>query len=733
MNQYQYPTNQASAAPAKFQFEFNPHTVMIALRCWWKVAVPMSIFLSLVAGGVVIYLHKPEYTSTAELMMNEKSLVILTSQQEDTRRFIENQTQIIRSRRLLTPLTSKPSILATPELEKAQDPTAALARQLTLQQKGKSDIYQLSFTSTSAEKAQVVVDAVVEEYLAFNRKMESEQDNQIIRLLEDQRVTRYEEMNQLRENVRTLSVQLTGVDPFRANSNKKDAETVKTDTLMANLQREIVADEVAMDILAAEVKAEESRLNDEIPQPSSAEIERAVEEHPQYLALKEKMAQLQLKESDFLKLSKNLEGNKLYEELRKELKDKSDSLDELRDRLRTEISESAVKQASRQRMERLSRKRAELATLQTRLKVRSDKFKDEIGKAKQFAGESLELEFRKAKLEQVTEVHDKISARILAITTEQRAPERVKLFHPASKPLYPNEPPLKKMALAAAVAFMLPLALAVAWEHLFRRVSSRSQVESTNQISIVGEVTSLPTKKRQTSLSTKRIDNDVLLFEESVDSLRTYLSLVESLQGLRVLAVTSAVSGEGKTSLAAQLAVSIARATNERTLLIDGDMRSPDMHDIFGIDLGPGLVDVLKGKCPIEEAIDTSFSESLHVLTAGKLTSSPHRLLSNNEFGTLIEKLGRIYRHIVIDTPPILPASESLVLSRAADSTVFCMRRDYSRIDQTQEAYSRMLAAGVKSAGAVLNGIPVQQYANRYGSYYYNRHRGENEEVTEEA
>jgi Mrp family chromosome partitioning ATPase len=103
------------------------------------------------------------------------------------------------------------------------------------------------------------------------------------------------------------------------------------------------------------------------------------------------------------------------------------------------------------------------------------------------------------------------------------------------------------------------------------------------------------------------------------------------------------------------------------------------------------------------------------------LANSPHRLAGNGEFAGLLDKLRGMYRYIIVDTPPILPASEALVMARAADAAVLCARRDYSRVDQVAEAYARLQAAGVKAAGAVLNGIPVRNYAQRYGSYYYTR------------
>ncbi len=310
--------------------------------------------------------------------------------------------------------------------------------------------------------------------------------------------------------------------------------------------------------------------------------------------------------------------------------------------------------------------------------------------------------------------------RILAITTEQRAPERVKLLDEVKRPLRPRDLGLwKKVMLGAGAGFAAPFLLAIGWEQLFRRVSASNQLESSHRLAVVGEVTSLPTRQSGSRALSRADNTEMLLFEESVDGLRTYLSLMGSLRDLRILAVTSAVSGEGKTCLSSQLAVSIARATGEPTLLIDGDMRYPDLHAIFETELSPGLVDVLRKECPLEEAIETEFSEKLHVLTAGRLTTSPHRLVGGGEFQSMLLKLSAIYRHIIIDTPPVLASCEALVMASAADAAIICVRRDYSRMDQVRDAYAKLESAGVKVAGAVFNGIPIRQYASKYGSYAY--------------
>jgi polysaccharide biosynthesis transport protein len=239
----------------------------------------------------------------------------------------------------------------------------------------------------------------------------------------------------------------------------------------------------------------------------------------------------------------------------------------------------------------------------------------------------------------------------------------------------------------------------------------------------VGEIARLPLRAPANgSLPGSRIGRDLGLFEESIDSLRTSLVLAEPLRDVKVLAVTSAANSEGKTSVSLQLAVSIARASGQRTLLIDGDLRSPDVHRVLQTRLTPGLAEVLGHECSVQDAIVTSWSEHVHVLPAGKLAASPHKLLGNGALKAVLDELRGSYRYIVIDTPPVLPASEALVLARAADATLICAMRDTSRIDQVRKTYDRLLAAGACPVGMVLNGVPSTSYAYRYGEYYARSH-----------
>ncbi len=165
--------------------------------------------------------------------------------------------------------------------------------------------------------------------------------------------------------------------------------------------------------------------------------------------------------------------------------------------------------------------------------------------------------------------------------------------------------------------------------------------------------------------------------------------------------------------------MSFARATGKPLLLIDGDMRSPDIHSVFEIPLEPGLAKVLTGECSLEEAIVTSWSSNVHLLPAGRLEASPHKLLGNGAWKSLMAKIPARYRYVMIDTPPVLAASEALVLAKAADATLVCVMRDVSRMDQVRKTIERLAAAGSRPVGTVLSGVSTRHYASRYGDYAY--------------
>jgi capsular exopolysaccharide synthesis family protein len=276
------------------------------------------------------------------------------------------------------------------------------------------------------------------------------------------------------------------------------------------------------------------------------------------------------------------------------------------------------------------------------------------------------------------------------------------------------------MILAALGCFGLPFGLAFAREKMIHRVGDVSHLEQEAKFQVLGEIAQLPTgRHRRLRRASPSVDIESRMFEESIDSLRTTLMLANELHGLRIFAITSATNHEGKTCVASQLSISLARATGMPTLLIYRDMRAPDLHKLFDVPLEPGLTKVLQGNCSLEAAIVPTEWSQLDLLPGGKLHDNPHRLLGNDSPAKFLQAIPKKYRYVIIDTPPVLAASEALMLASLADASLVCTLRDVSRVDKVRKAYSRLQAAGGKPVGLVLNGVPTKTYAHQYGDYSY--------------
>jgi capsular exopolysaccharide synthesis family protein len=332
----------------------------------------------------------------------------------------------------------------------------------------------------------------------------------------------------------------------------------------------------------------------------------------------------------------------------------------------------------------------------------------------------VDLQFAEADLQEWNSIRRTVHERRIRLSTERDSIDDVRELERAISPKLPvEELPIKQLAGAAGLGFVIPFLIAFLLEFRSRKVDDANQLETRSRLAVLGEISTIPvattgklTKKRRSHA------RELRLFEESVDSLSTTLTLREDLKQCKVFTITSALSGEGKTSVSCQLVVSLARSTSSKVLLIDGDLRAPDVHHVFGRPMTAGLVGYLNGTSDWRELVDRDWNDSIHILTSGYLKGSPHRILSNGRFEKMIAEARKEYDYIVLDTPPVLPASEALLFAKVADAVLMCALRDKSRIEQLVQAYHRLESSGANVAGSVLSGVPVREYASYYGDYY---------------
>jgi capsular exopolysaccharide synthesis family protein len=184
--------------------------------------------------------------------------------------------------------------------------------------------------------------------------------------------------------------------------------------------------------------------------------------------------------------------------------------------------------------------------------------------------------------------------------------------------------------------------------------------------------------------------------------------------------ITSAAGGEGKTTLAAQLAGRCA-AAGMSTLLIDCDLRRPSLGELLEVPEGAGLADVLAGRSTAEDALVVIDSGGgFHLLPAGSPVTDPGRLLQPHRVGPLLDRLRRSFDVVIIDTSPVLPVPDALCLGRCVDGAILATRFDASRYPLVERANRRLVEAGIPVLGLVVNGVKsFGSYYNGYGGYAY--------------
>lgn len=186
------------------------------------------------------------------------------------------------------------------------------------------------------------------------------------------------------------------------------------------------------------------------------------------------------------------------------------------------------------------------------------------------------------------------------------------------------------------------------------------------------------------------------------------------------MAVSSAVSSEGKTTLACHVATSLARA-GRRVVLVDCDLRRPSIDQVFSLDGDTGLCEVLRGEIDVADATVPTSVKGLSVLPAGVLDAVAQERLVGDSLRSAIGSLRDAFDFVVLDTSPVLPVCDALLVAQHADAVLFAVRRDVSRLSKVAAAVERFNSIDVPVMGAVAIGLDDDPVG--YGSYYRHRDR----------
>jgi capsular exopolysaccharide synthesis family protein len=682
-----------------------------AFRRRWLPATALALTLGSLAG-ILTWLFLPRnFEAVAWLRVRDKSGMYGVGGGRDNAEYEayrKTQVQLIKSPFVLTSALRRPGISSLTTFSGEDDPVGWLMRNVQVSAPMESEVVQVRLRGENAKEVTQIVNAVTQAYL-----------NDVVNKEKTERLQRRDTLERkYKENMAEVRANLDTYHNLAKSLGTSDSAEVATQrallldhlgTLRAQInqsQRDLTLIDAELAIMDAKDKGEIS-LEQSVPEET---VDALLLRDPQFAELRERLAAIE--ESMAYQAERSARGGN--DPAVKRLEAMRDAMVQRLEDRKEELRPQIVAQLALDSSNRRTGAAAESpVVLRMRRKILADQLEDATKQFDKVADEvralgaaNADLLARKQEIEQLMKVTDQMGVQLNATEIDVGMPNRVELIEEASPP-EGSDDLFRTMlsALAATAGLVLGGGTIVLFEYLRDRVSTPDEVAQRVGLRVIGTVP-------RVSRSRKRPNDSHV--SECVDGIRAVVSQTGR-EAPRVILVTSAVEHEGKTTFAAQLAASLARS-GKRTLLLDGDLRHPNVHVALGLDLRAGLPEVLRGEVSADEAVQPTAIDGLFAVTGGACDYAAITALSRPESAAVIKHYREGFDHVVIDAGPVLAFADVLLLGQLSDIAIVATMRDVSRMPQVTSAVDRLRSVGIRVLGAVVNGVTDSAPRRLYAS-----------------
>jgi capsular exopolysaccharide synthesis family protein len=678
-----------------------------AFRRRWPAAVTLGLLLATGAAAVSWIFFPRSYEAAVWLRVRDKSGMLSGGIRDNAEyeAYRKTQLQLVKSPFVLTSALRRPGIADLPTVREQIDPIDWLAKSIQITAPMDSEVVQVRMRGRKAADVTKLVNAVTASYL--DEVVNKERTERLGRrdALEKKYKENMSELRSRRETFNTLARTLGTRDSAEVATQR----SLLLDHLgslrsqMMTTQNNLSAVEAELAVLEAHAKG--SIAADDIV--SEQAVEAMLLQDEQLAAMNGRLASVE--ESILYQSRRSARG--LNDPAVKRMRVERDDLvagiasytKSVRPRIVAQLAAEAVGGRASASPSMLKMRRDTLARNLAKLSTEFDavsKEVTELGKA------NADMEARQGEIEQLQQVTDQIGMQLETSSIDLSMPNRVQIIEEAGVPVSSDR---NLRTMLTAMAGLLGLTLGggsiVLLEYLRDRLNATDEIQQRVGIRLLG---TLP----RISRSRQRGADGLVI--ESVDGIRAVIAQ-SGREAPRVILVTSAAEHEGKTTVASQLAASLARS-DRRTLILDGDLRHPNVHLALELELGPGLPELLRGEIGNDEAVKPTSIDGLFAVTGGACDYAAVTALSRPELAKVINGFRESFDHVVIDAGPVLAFADSLLLGQQADVAIIATMRDVSSLPAVNASVDRLREVGVRILGAVVNGVsgtaPRRMYAS---------------------
>ncbi len=700
-------------------------------RHWWQA---LALWIAGTAAlAVLIYLrYEPVYESLSLLYVDPRGANPYGGKSSDFNDDLNTQIELIVSPRVLSEVAVDPKVTSQPSIRKALDVEAKLRDMLKVTARPNTFLIEVIAESPSPTEAKTIVESVVASYLKVDKYWADVRNTRRIQELrahatelESEIKTLEDELIQLAKREGRPSLLFDGSqgagDLANSGSDSTDGSYTVDINQYASLQSRLLNLEFEKVQAEAELDSvrEETSLLPQIPGGSDQYLEARIDaeflNRPEVQQLKAELSDVVGRLEKYRRMHRNAADPSIRSlvQQQQELESAYNLLwDQLEPQIRAQLAptgqlnpESALQSAVR------SVNQIDRQIKMTRTQLEELKVEDREQGANQLKSRFITQDLNSRKT-----MAERVDILLSELEFDARGQGRIQQVSPPmanEEPVSDNR--VKMLAMAPLAVLGLVLGLVTLVEMRAGRVTDTDSLSNR----VTAEVFAVPplpdarsSKRRQ--LIGPESDPKFEQFVQQLEHLRVALCGDGGPRG-RCVMITSAVGSEGKTTLAAQLAVRCAEAGTS-TVVIDADLRRATLGRLFEVPECPGLSDVLRGDATLEDALaPIAQVDGCQILPAGSPESNPNRVLRGQSFGPMIERLRRSFDVVIIDTPPLLPVPDALILGRYADGAVVATRHDQSRMPAVERTNHLLAGAGIPVLGVVVNGARSH---SRYGGYY---------------
>ena len=714
-----FPSPQGMAFPvaapeAGVDGGINSKRLLHALRRRWLPALALAL-VTAVAFAVPVWLFLPRgYEAIVWLRIRASGTLLSEGRSAEYDAYRKTQLQLLRSPVVLNAALRKPGISSLRMITEQEDPQTWLARTIEPVLQGDSEVMQLKFRGAVAEETAKILNAITSCYLddIVNKDRQdrlSRRDQLEKKFKENQTElrSRRETFNDLARTLGTRESQEVATQRglLMDQLNTARGRMVQAEDDLERLEAEIAIVEFRKDEIAdarADNQRDEGEDGADVADQLASEdmIEAALSREPEIRALESQIAGLT--ESILGQAERSARG--MNEPAVRRMVGRRQQLlgqiESTKSKLRPQIlgvmgsGGSSTSSGGISSPRELDLRRQTLGRAIEKARSTCDDISKQVI---DLGNANADLENRKSEIDQLNRITDQIGMQLEATSLDLTAPPRVTLLEEAVVPV--GNDTMKRLLLAlmaAGAGGSCGGALIVALEYMRNRLGDVEEIPSRIGVRAIGTIPWIG-KSRRGGANEYRL-------AESVDSIRT-LILQANREVARIIMVTSAGEREAKSSLAANLAASIARS-GHRTLLIEGSLRNPSVHAALQIDATtPGMAELLRGETTNNEVVQPTAIDGLFAVTAGAVDYDAITALSRQDFPRIIQGFRDSFDHVIIDAGPVLAYADTLIMGRQSDITILSTMRDVSSVPATVAAVDRLRSAGVRVAGCVLSGV----------------------------